>query len=98
MNKIGDISIVNDQTFQNLKNVFNNKNPTNKTILLLRLYAEKNISVTELEILSSEDVKNDKKGYELLKQQNAPIVVFERIKALDISTNRDPLITKIKMI
>lgn len=98
MNKIGDINIVNDQTFQNLKNVFNNKNPTNKTILLLRLYAEKNISVTELEILSSEDVKNDRKGYELLKQQNTPRAIFDRIKALDYSTKRESLITKIKMI
>lgn len=67
MNKISKINIPNKHTFVNLSEVFKNKNPTNKTVLLLRLYAEKHISVEEMLILKKEDIVAKKTGKELME-------------------------------
>lgn len=83
MNKIGEINIPNKYTLANLSEVFKNKNPTNKTILLLRLYAEKHISAQEMYILKKEDITVKKTGKDLMKNQNRSKNIYKKIQHLD---------------
>lgn len=83
LNKIGGINIPNKYTFLNLSEVFKNKKPTNKTILLLRLYAEKHISAQEMLTLKEEDVIVTKTGKDLINNQNHSKDIYLKIQNFD---------------
>ncbi|MDK6597071.1 MULTISPECIES: hypothetical protein [Aerococcus] len=65
--KIGNIIINDEAVFQQLEKTFENKNPTNRTILILKLFCEKSISIQELKILQSPRLMTNKKGQDLKK-------------------------------
>ena len=61
--EIEGIKIKNEKTYQVIKQILKRKEsrPTQKTVLLLRLFAEGDIDVKELEILNHFDVLNEHK-------------------------------------
>lgn len=90
MNQLGDIKIFNYKTFTKLQGIFNGKKPTNKTILLLRLYIERDISSNELMILKQQDYPTNKLGSSFEKNvvSDRNNVLYERIEALDKHSDR----------
>lgn len=100
--KINSIQIPNDYTFNKLNKLLKNKKPTPKTVLLLRLYTEQNITVPEMKILINDGIQKkktaksfiDKKKIETVSRQND---LFKKIIQLDRYKNsRTLLIDKMK--
>lgn len=88
--EIEGIKIKNEKTYQVIKQILKRKEgrPTQKTVLLLRLFAEGDIDAKELEILNHFDVldehkrnKNEKSYQESWKENGK---VFTGIKELHI--------------
>lgn len=88
--EIEGIKIKNEKTYQIIKQILKRKEgrPTQKTVLLLRLFAEGDIDAKELEILNHFDVldehkrnKNEKSYQESWKENSK---VFTGIKELHI--------------
>lgn len=86
--EIEGIKIDNEKTYQVIQHILKRKKgrPTQKTVLLLRLFAEGNIDAHELEILNHFDVldehnrnKNEKKYQEAWEENGR---VFTGIKEL----------------
>ncbi len=77
MQKINDILIPNQVTYEKLTKIFENKKPTKKTVLLLRLYTERNINVNEMMTLNSESNTTTKKGVDF-KQKEKDIKIIEK--------------------
>lgn len=90
MQQINDIQITNKYTFEKLTKIFMNKKPTNITVLLLRLYTEQNIDVSEMHVLVQNEVGNKKKGIDFTaKQFDEPKPtnnqLFTNLSKLDVS-------------
>lgn len=102
MQKINDIQIPNKYTFEKLTQVFRDKKPTNKTVLLLRLYMEQNIDVSEMHVLVQNVVSNKRKGKDFTMKEFVepkPKVnqLFTNLAKLDVyENNKIRLIDKIK--
>lgn len=62
MQEINDIQIPNKYTYEKLTQLFRDKKPTSKTVLLLRLYTEQNIDGSEMHLLVQNQVPSKKKG------------------------------------
>lgn len=91
--EIEGIKIKNEKTYQVIKQILKRKEgrPTQKTVLLLRLFAEGDIDAKELEILNHFDVldehkrnKNEKSYQESWKENGK---VFTGIKELHVKHN-----------
>lgn len=102
MKVINDVEISNKYTFKKLTKILENKKPTNKTVLLLRLYIEQNINTDEMLILVKNDLKTNKKAkdfvrYEKDKPKEINSNVFTNIAQLDVyKGNHVKLIDKLK--
>lgn len=83
LNKIGDIEVFNDFTYQKLQNVFEGKKPTNKTILLMRLFAERNINATEMRLLKEDEIVINNTGADIIDSVNSSGVLYENIKGMN---------------
>lgn len=102
MQQINDIQITNKYTFEKLNKIFMNKKPTNKTVLLLRLYTEQNIDVSEMHVLVQNEVANKRKGKDFTKEnftepKPKSHLLFKNIAQLDVyKDNHVKLIDKLK--
>lgn len=83
LNKIGDITIFNEFTYQKLRKIFEGKNPTNKTILLMRLFAERNIDVDEMIILKEDEGVVQDTAEELVDNSANAMFLYENLKKLE---------------
>lgn len=100
MQEINDIKIPNKYTFEKLTEIFKDKKPTNKTVLLLRLYTEQNIDVSEIHVLVQNEVPNRRKGKDFTtKEFDKPKTnsLFTNLAKLDVyKNNHVKLIDKFK--
>ncbi|MDK6679220.1 MULTISPECIES: hypothetical protein [unclassified Aerococcus] len=96
--KIGDIEIENIATQKVLASILENKEPTNKTILLLRLFLEQNINLSELLILKKDDyfIENDTSFLNNVKkidEKNMKVNPYSGIRQINYSLE-DNIINK----
>lgn len=93
MQQIKDVQIPNQYTFNKLQKIFKNKKPTNKSVLLLRLYVERNIDGAEMDILLKVDVKKEKTAKEfvrLKKKSPKPVQnnLYNKVASLNQFNNK----------
>lgn len=83
MSKIGAVEILNEFTYNKLEKVFKGKTPTDKTVLLMRLFAERNINTPELLILQKEKISSKVTGLDLLNSTYPRSTLYEKIQRSD---------------